>query len=169
MSDRPLLPDSWRADQDQVTADIEGPTLWQSEPGGVVYRLRALEEIPGEVEYFLEERYPIGLAMWHYAGKLSGPIARALIENAELRGCVQELSDNALLACRDVVADLEAAKRRIAALEIKLLELAAWACDEGGWRLFYYQTAGPVPADVFDLSDPFNPKALSQPQVSAGE
>lgn len=84
-AERPTQPDFWDASQDQLMNGYGGSTLWESDGDGVRWRLRALDEIPGEIEYFLEEYYPTSPDTWHYAGKLSGSIARALIENAGLR------------------------------------------------------------------------------------
>ncbi len=41
-----------------------------------------------------------------------------------------------------------------------LSKLADFACNEGGWRLFYYANE-PPPEGVFDLSDTFNPDVAS--------
>ncbi|MCC6224721.1 MAG: hypothetical protein IT201_14655 [Thermoleophilia bacterium] len=51
--------------------------------------------------------------------------------------------------------DLYDACAALAACQERLIALAKWAIDAGGWRLFYY--APPPPDGIFDLRDRFNP------------
>lgn len=49
-------------------------------------------------------------------------------------------------------------ERRAERAERALAELADWALDAGGWRLFYYAEA--PPPGIFDLTDRINPQLV---------